>query len=143
MGVLTVFLLVLFVITCVLLVLLVLVQSSDGDNLGGVFAGGGSSAFGSRSGNILTRASSILGGVFLVLSLALALVNRTPGVSGVEAAGRETIQSNSSDWWEPTSTAPDAPAAAETTVPAETAAPVETAPAEGASAPAETPAAPQ
>jgi preprotein translocase subunit SecG len=99
MGVLGIFLLVLFVITALLLILLVLVQNEEGDSLGGVFAGGSSSAFGSRSGNILTRASSVLGAVFLVLSLALAIVNRTPGVSGVEAAGRQTISEESADWW--------------------------------------------
>jgi preprotein translocase subunit SecG len=99
MGVLSIFLLVLFIIASILLVLLVLVQSEDGDSLGGVFAGGSSSAFGSRSGNILTRASSILGGAFLILSFALAIVNRTPGGSGVEAAGRRDTSVEAADWW--------------------------------------------
>ena len=81
-------LLVFFVIVAVLLVLLVLIQTEEGDSLGGIFAGGSSSAFGSRSGNVLTRATTILGSLFLVISLGLALLNRTPGGTGVEAAGR-------------------------------------------------------
>jgi preprotein translocase subunit SecG len=89
MAILSTVLLVLFVIDAILLILLVLVQSEDGDRLGGIFAGGSSSAFGSRSGNVLTRTTSVLGALFLIISLSLALVNRTPGGSGVEAAGRE------------------------------------------------------
>ena len=76
MGFLEITLLVFFVITAVLLILLVLIQNEEGDSLGGIFAGGGGSAFGSRSGNILTKATSILGAVFLLISLSLALLNR-------------------------------------------------------------------
>jgi preprotein translocase subunit SecG len=112
MGVLSVFLLVLFIITAILLVLLVLVQSEDGDSLGGVFAGGSSSAFGSRSGNILTRASSVLGAIFLVLSFGLALINRTPGSSGVESAGRANAGVESSDWWKESDAQPETDGAA-------------------------------
>jgi len=89
MAILSTVLLVFFVIVAILLVLLVLVQNEEGDSLGGIFAGGSSSAFGSRSGNVLTRATTILGALFLVISLGLALLNRTPGGTGVEAAGRE------------------------------------------------------
>jgi preprotein translocase subunit SecG len=100
MGVLSVVLLVFFIIAAILLVLLVLIQNEDGDSLGGIFAGGSSSAFGSRSGNVLTRATSILGGIFLVLSLGLALINRTPGGSGVESAGRQLSSDVDNDWWQ-------------------------------------------
>jgi len=89
MGILSTVLLVFFVIIAVLLVLLVLVQNEEGDSLGGIFAGGSSSAFGSRSGNVLTRSTTVLGALFLIVSLGLALLNRTPGGSGVEEAGRE------------------------------------------------------
>jgi preprotein translocase subunit SecG len=100
MGVLSILLLVFFVIIAVLLILLVLVQSEEGDSLGGIFAGGSGSAFGSRSGNVLTRATSILGALFLVISLGLALVNRSPGDTGVEAAGRRSSSEVNSDWWQ-------------------------------------------
>jgi preprotein translocase subunit SecG len=89
MGILSTVLLVFFVIIAILLILLVLVQNEEGDSLGGIFAGGSGSAFGSRSGNVLTRATTLLGALFLVISLGLALLNRTPGGSGVEEAGRE------------------------------------------------------
>jgi preprotein translocase subunit SecG len=98
MTILSVVLLVFFVIVAILLVLLVLVQNEEGDSLGDIFAGGSGSAFGSRSGNVLTRATTFLGALFLVLSLGLALLNRSPSGSGVEAAGRrqsaEAVESN-------------------------------------------------
>ena len=89
MTILSTVLLVFFVIIAIMLILLVLVQNEEGDSLGGIFAGGSGSAFGSRSGNVLTRATTLLGTLFLVISLGLALLNRTPGSAGVEAAGRE------------------------------------------------------
>ena len=88
MGILGIILLVFFVIVAILLILLVLIQNEEGDSLGGIFAGGSGSAFGSRSGNVLTRATTALGALFLIISLGLALLNRTPGGSGVEAEGR-------------------------------------------------------
>jgi preprotein translocase subunit SecG len=100
MGILNVLLLVFFVIVAVLLVLLVLIQNEEGDSLGGIFAGGSGSAFGSRSGNVLTRTTSILGALFLVLCLSLALINRTPGTTGVEAAGRQLDTKATGNWWQ-------------------------------------------
>ncbi|MDR1353267.1 MAG: preprotein translocase subunit SecG [Treponema sp.] len=100
MGVLNVLLLVFFVIVAVLLVLLVLIQNEEGDSLGGIFAGGSGSAFGSRSGNVLTRTTTVLGALFLVLCLGLALINRTSGTGGVEAAGRQLDTGAGSDWWQ-------------------------------------------
>jgi preprotein translocase subunit SecG len=99
MGVLSILLLVFFVIVAVLLILLVLIQNEEGDSLGGIFAGGSGSAFGSRSGNVLTRTTSILGALFLIISLGLALVNRSPGDGGVEAAGRQSSSEVNRDWW--------------------------------------------
>ena len=99
MGILSVVLLVLFVAIAVLLVLLVLIQNEEGDSLGGIFAGGSSSAFGSRSGNVLTRATTVLGSLFLIISLGLALLNRTPAGAGVEEEGRRlSIEETGSGW---------------------------------------------
>jgi preprotein translocase subunit SecG len=89
-------LLVFFVIIAVLLILLVLIQNEEGDSLGGIFAGGSGSAFGSRSGNVLTRATSLLGALFLIISLGLALVNRT-SKDRVETVGRQS--STGAGWW--------------------------------------------
>jgi preprotein translocase subunit SecG len=99
MGILGIVLLVLFVIVALLLILLVLVQNEEGDSLGGIFAGGSGSAFGSRSGNVLTRATTVLGTLFLIISLGLALLNRTPGGTGVEAEGRRlSTEAGSANW---------------------------------------------
>ncbi len=98
MGVIGIVLLVFFIIVALLLVMLVLVQDEEGDSLGGIFAGGSSSAFGSRSGNILTKATSVLGVLFLVLSLGLALVNRSDTGTGVEAAGRQISTEAGGSW---------------------------------------------
>jgi preprotein translocase subunit SecG len=99
MGILSMVLLVVFVIVAILLILLVLVQNEEGDSLGGIFAGGSGSAFGSRSGNVLTRVTTVLGALFLIISLGLALLNRSPGGSGVESAGRELSgETGSANW---------------------------------------------
>lgn len=112
MGLIGILLLVVFVIVSLLLILLVLVQSEDGDSLGGIFAGGSGSAFGSRSGNVLTRTTYILGTIFLVTSFGLALVNRTPGGSGVEAAAKQIEGKASGEWWNEAPAKPAEPAAA-------------------------------
>ncbi|MDR0526053.1 MAG: preprotein translocase subunit SecG [Spirochaetaceae bacterium] len=117
-------LLVVFIIVALLLVLLVLVQNEEGDSLGGIFAGGSASAFGSRTGNVLTRATSVLGALFLIISFGLALVNRSSGGSGVEAAGakvRQQATEGNQNWWQedetppviPESPVPEAPSAIE------------------------------
>jgi preprotein translocase subunit SecG len=82
-----------------LLILLVLIQNEEGDSLGGIFAGGSGSAFGSRSGNVLTRSTSVLGALFLIISLGLALLSRTPSGSGVEEEGRRLSTEEAGRSW--------------------------------------------
>jgi preprotein translocase subunit SecG len=101
MNVLTVVLMVFFVINAILLVLLVLLQNEEGDGLGGIFAGGSNTAFGSRSGNFLTRATTVLGALFLIISLSLALLSRTPGGTGIEEEARRlNTQEAATNWVE-------------------------------------------
>ena len=99
MGIFGIILLVFFIIIAILLILFVLVQNEEGDSLGGIFAGGSGSAFGSRTGNVLTRVTTILGALFLIVSFSLALVNRTPSGAGVEAAGRALSPESSTNWF--------------------------------------------
>ena len=99
MSIFGIVLLVFFVIVAILLILLVLAQNEEGDSIGGIFAGGGGSAFGSRAGNVLTRATSILGALFLIISFGLALANRSPSGSGVEAAGRAQMPEAGANWF--------------------------------------------
>jgi preprotein translocase subunit SecG len=99
MGVLSVVLLVFFVIIAVILILLVLAQGEESEGLGGIFAGGSNTAFGSRSGNILTRVTTVLGALFLIISLGLALMNRSPDGAGVEQAGRTLSPEVGTEWF--------------------------------------------
>jgi preprotein translocase subunit SecG len=92
MGIIGIVLLVVFVIICVLLVGIVLIQNEEGGGMGGLFGGAGSQAFGSRSGNVITRTTYILVTLFFVTTFGLAFLNKAPTVRPLqpEAAGTET-----------------------------------------------------
>ena len=92
--------LVVFIITAVLLVLIVLIQDDQGGGIGGMFGGGESSSpFGSRTGNVLTKFTSILGAVFLVAAFALAWLNRTPDQGAFLERAQQTLQEEEGQWW--------------------------------------------
>ena len=58
----------LVLIVAVLLIFLVLIQRGKGGGLAGAFGGaGGSSAFGSRAGDLFTRVTIVLAGVWVLL----------------------------------------------------------------------------
>ena len=101
MGLLSIVLLVIFAIGALLMILVIMLQDDQGEGLGGLFGGGSSSAFGSRSGNILTRFTSILGAIFIVGAFALAWLNRTPESTDIlEKARLEQVQKvEESNWW--------------------------------------------
>lgn len=98
--------LVVFVIIAVLLIGLVLLQNEGGNGVGGIFGGSSSSVFGSRSGNVLSKATYILGILFFVLCFVLALMNkpdRSKDAGVLEAAGEESgieqPASEDEDWF--------------------------------------------
>ena len=63
------------VLCCLLLIGLILLQKSKSEGLGLAFgAGAGESLFGARAGNVLSRATVILGIVFLANSLLLGVL---------------------------------------------------------------------
>ena len=101
MSVLGILLLVIFSIASLLLIVIVLMQDEQGEGLGGLFGGGSSTPFGSRSGNVLTKLTSILAGVFIVGSFALAWVNKTPETGDVLGAARRggAIEQTVDEWW--------------------------------------------
>lgn len=67
----------LFLIVCLLLIVVVLLQKGRGGGLGGAFgAGAGSSAFGTRTGDVFTWITIILTGAFLVLAIIGTVVAR-------------------------------------------------------------------
>src|SRR5258706_16366367 len=67
----------LFVIVSLLLILLILIQKGRGGGLASAFGGGGgNTAFGSKTGDVLTWATSIIFGVFLLLAVILNLMTR-------------------------------------------------------------------
>jgi len=73
----------LHVIACLFLIAVVLLQQGKGQDLASAFGGGGTqTAFGPRgSATVLSRATTILAGLFMVTSLALSIVRpRTGGV---------------------------------------------------------------
>ena len=99
MGIISVLLIVIFIITAILLVVVILLQDEQGEGLGGLFGGGSSTPFGSRSGNILTRFTSILGAVFLFCSFGIAWVNRTPQSGDVLGAAKRQEAQTAQEWW--------------------------------------------
>ena len=72
----------LYVITCLVLVLVILLQQGKGGDIANAFGGGASqAAFGARSGaTVLSRATTIAAVLFIVGALALSLIGqRGPG----------------------------------------------------------------
>lgn len=101
MGVIGVILLVFFIISALLLIGIVLIQDEQGEGLGGLFGGGGAAPVGSRKGNLLTRITSVLGAIFVLASLGLAWVNRSPDAEDATAVARrlEAGEGGRLEWW--------------------------------------------
>ncbi len=73
------------IIVCLILVLVVLLQTGKRADLAGAFGGGGSqTAFGARgAATFLSKATTIAAIVFMLTSLALSIISSRPGTSSV------------------------------------------------------------
>src|SRR6478735_1600399 len=74
----------LFVLTCLVLSLVILLQQGRGGDIASAFGGSSSqAAFGARSGaTLLTKATSIFAALFMILALALSIIGQR-GTSSV------------------------------------------------------------
>jgi len=74
----------LFVLTCLILSLVILLQQGRGGDIASAFGGSSSqAAFGARSGaTLLTKATSIAAALFMILALALSIIGQR-GTSSV------------------------------------------------------------
>jgi preprotein translocase subunit SecG len=91
-----------YVLVCFLLLVVVLLQQGKGGDIAAAFGGSSSqTAFGARAGaTVLTRATAVLGTLFMLCAFGLALMSRSGGVGGSVVSGMP----------EPTATQPAAPA---------------------------------
>jgi preprotein translocase subunit SecG len=72
----------LLVLTSLFLICLVLIQRGKGGGLAGAFGGtGGSSAFGTKAGDVFTRVTMIVAGFWILLSMLLVILANRGGES--------------------------------------------------------------
>ena len=93
---LSILLTVLYVVVCLLLVVVVLMQQGKGGDIAAAFGGSGSqTAFGARTGaSVLTRATTVMGALFMVGAMTLAIMGQrdtSSVLSGVEGPGLQPL----------------------------------------------------
>ena len=72
----------LMVLVSLFMILLVIIQRGKGGGLAGAFGGmGGSSAFGTKAGDIFTRVTMIVAGVWIIFSMLLVILANRGGES--------------------------------------------------------------
>ncbi len=115
MGIVGTLFLVVFAIAAILIIALVMLQDEQGEGFGGLFGGGGAASnFVAAGGNVLTKATAILGIMFMVSSLAVALAYKTNETDNVISESRQG-GSTTQNWFleQPEQADAAAPAAAE------------------------------
>ena len=80
------------VLSCILLIGLVLLQRSKNEGLGLAFgAGAGESLFGARAGNVLSKATVVLGIVFMASTLTLGILFAQKDKSLMDEIGNGSV----------------------------------------------------
>ncbi|HQB06389.1 MAG TPA: preprotein translocase subunit SecG, partial [Rectinema sp.] len=77
----------------------VIIQDEESDSIGGIFASGAQSAFGSRTSNIVVRITYVLGGLFFVIAFSLAILNKSSTGNIQKVVEQESTQTATSEWW--------------------------------------------
>jgi preprotein translocase subunit SecG len=108
-------LLVIFVIVCLLMTLLILMQRPKQEGLGAAFGGGVTDqVFGARTTNVLQRGTVYLGSLFFVLSLTLAVLigqkNKKTTLVAPKVEVKEAVEEKSTQGQTGPTTTPAAPA---------------------------------
>jgi preprotein translocase subunit SecG len=88
------FLLAVHAIVCLALIIVVLLQSSKGGGLAGAFGGGGGQTMfgGQETATFLSKTTTYLAVLFMVLSLGLALLSSRQSVSAPRSVIREAAE---------------------------------------------------
>ena len=88
------FVLAIHVIVCIALIIVVLLQSSKGGGLAGAFGGGGGQTMfgGQETATFLSKTTTYLAVLFMVLSLALALLSSRQTTDAPRSVVREAAE---------------------------------------------------
>lgn len=87
----------LFVLICIVMMLVILIQKPKGGGLSGAFGGAGGSAsdvFGSKTGDVLTLTTVILFVLFLGLGVSLTYATRSADVAGAPSMEEQIRQAS-------------------------------------------------
>jgi len=105
MSVLGIVLLVIFCIISILLIFLVAIQDEKSSGLGGIFGGSAQKAFGGNAGNFITKTTTILAICFMVLSLVVAIINKSSDADILKAIENQSVaESQTTTWLDNTAT---------------------------------------
>lgn len=98
MGIVGTLFLVVFAAAAILIITLVLLQDEQGEGFGGLFGGGGATPFGAVGVSVLVKATSVLGVLFMLSSLAVAIAYKSGDSDNVIGESR-AVSEIEQDWF--------------------------------------------